>query len=111
MPRPRNLPTNSHRLHYIPEWAERHNLTQADIARDLEVDKSSVSRWFAGGVPTEKWLVPLALLFGVDEVAALFRPPDDDWFVSFLRDRSDEERARIKAILELVFLTDSNHEP
>jgi len=93
----------SPRLHYIPEWAERRGLSQADIARELDVDKSSVSRWFAGSMPTEKWLVPLAALLQVDEIASLFRHPDDDWLERFFRGRSDDERQRIKATLEAAF--------
>lgn len=94
----------SRRLHFLIEWAELRSLTQADISRELDVDKSSVSRWFAGSVPTEKHLFPLAGLLGFeDEPAALFRHPDDDWLARFFRGRDQEERARIRQTLEAAF--------
>lgn len=102
MPRP-SRPPSSHRVHYIVEWAEHRGLIQADIARELGVDKSTVSRWFDGAVPTESYLVGLAELLGADEPAALFRHPDDDWLTRFLRGRSKQERDQIKATLEIAF--------
>lgn len=104
MPRPTSIHAGKqpNRLHYIVEWAERRQLTQADISRELGVDKSSVSRWFAGKIPAEKHLVALAALLIVD-VADLFRDPDEDWLARFFRDRDAAERARIKATLEAAF--------
>jgi hypothetical protein len=90
------------RLHYIVEWAEHRRLIQADISHELDVDKSSVSRWFAGKLPAEKHLLALAALFQV-EVPALFRHPDDDWAARFLRGRNEPELARIRATLEAAF--------
>ena len=104
MPRPTSIHAGKqpHRLHFIVEWAERRQLTQADISRELEVDKSSVSRWFAGTLPAEKHLLALAALLQID-VPALFRHPDDDWLARFLRGRDEAERARIRATLEAAF--------
>lgn len=90
------------RLHYIVERAERRQLSQADISRELEVDKSSVSRWFAGKLPAEKHLLALGILLRVD-ATNLFRHPDEDWLARFSRDRGAAERARIKATLEAAF--------
>lgn len=90
------------RIHFIEEWAERRGLKQADICRALDVDKSTVSRWFDGVLPQVKHLEPLAELFEV-EPNALFRHPDDDWLARFFKERDEEERARIKATLEAAF--------
>ena len=104
MPRPTSIHAGKQpqRLHFIVEWAERRHLTQADISRELEVDKSSVSRWFAGTLPAEKHLLALAALLRID-VPGLFRHPDDDWLARFLRGRDEAERARIRATLEAAF--------
>lgn len=103
MSRPKNA--DLYRFHYIVEWAERRNLTQADITRALHADKSTVSRWFSGSIPSEMYLVPLtALLTGDgDEPAALFRHPDDDWMARLLRGRPADEVSRIKAMIEAAF--------
>jgi transcriptional regulator with XRE-family HTH domain len=91
------------RLHYIAEWAERRHLRQADIVREIGVDKSNVSRWFSGALPSEENIRALAALFELDEPAALFRHPDEDWMARLLRGRSTEERERAKQMLELAF--------
>src|SRR5580765_299335 len=107
MGRPTRIHKNAtpHRFHYIVEWAERRNLTQADISRSLGVDKSTVSRWFSGAIPSEMYLIPLtALLTGDDdEPAALFRHPDDDWLARLVRGRTADEVGRIKAMIDAAF--------
>lgn len=90
------------RLHFIPEWAEKRGLSQADLVREVAADKATVSRWFSGALPSEKYLEPLAALFET-EVAGLFRHPDDDWIARFLQARSAEERERIQAVLNNAF--------
>ena len=89
-------------MHFIVEWAEHRNLTQADVTRALDVDKSSVSRWFAGQLPTEKHLVGLADLFETT-VPGLFRPPHEDWLWRFFQDRQPDEMQRIHNILVNTF--------
>jgi transcriptional regulator with XRE-family HTH domain len=91
------------RLHYIVEWAERRQVRQADIARNLNVDKSTVSRWFDGAIPAEIHLIALAGFLEAGEPAALFRHPDDDWMARFLRGRSADEVRRIRQLLEAAF--------
>jgi transcriptional regulator with XRE-family HTH domain len=105
MPRPARIHAGKQprRLHFIVEWARRRQVKQADIGRDLEVDKSTVSRWFDGTIPSEAHLVALAQFLGADEPTALFRHPDDDWMARFLRGRSEDERRRIRATLETAF--------
>lgn len=91
------------RLHYIPEWAEHRGMNQAAIGQAIGADKSIVSRWFKGAMPSEMYLKALAELFGLDEVTNLFRSPDDDWLSRFFQDRDEEERARIRRTLEAAF--------
>jgi len=88
------------RLHYIPEWASKRRLKQADIAREINADKSNVSRWFNGALPSEDNILRLAALFACDEPADLFRHPDHDWMWGLLRGRSQEEQRRIKETIE-----------
>lgn len=82
---------DSRRIHYIPEWAERRNLSQADIVRETGADKSLVHRWFKGTLPTKEYLDKLADLFAIDR-GALFRPPDEDWLYRFFRDKTEEQK-------------------
>lgn len=90
------------RPHFIPEWAEARNLTQADLAREIEADKSVVSRWFNGTTPGVEWQQKLAALFQC-EPESLFRHPDDDWMSRFFQDRSRDELERMKTMLEAAF--------
>lgn len=90
------------RPHHIPDWAEKAGLSQADMVRELGVDKSVVSRWFSGTTPSRDHQAKLAALFHTDE-EGLFRHPDDDWLARFFRERPREEIERIKATLEAAF--------
>ena len=90
------------RIHLIVEWAEKRNLSQADIVREVGADKSVVSRWFSGSLPSEKYLEPLAGIFHTD-INGLFRHPEDDWMLRFLQERSLEELSRIRTTLEAAF--------
>ena len=91
------------RNHYIPEWAEHRGVSQADITRGIEVDKSTVSRWFANGPISEAHADRLASFLGAGEAAALFNHPLNDWVAKFMQDRTDEERERMKQTLEAAF--------
>lgn len=90
------------RLHFIPEWTKKLNLSQADICRMVGADKSLVSRWFDETVPRQEYLEKLADLFGTD-VHGLFRHPDDDWISKFFRDKTEEEKHRAIDMLRLMF--------
>lgn len=92
------------KTHFIPEWAERRNLKQADIVRELDVDKGVVSRWFGGVIPTEKYLKPLADLLGTS-ITGLFRHPDDDWIAKMFRDRTEEQKEGAIKMLKAFFET------
>ena len=99
----KSKPQVAHRLHFIPEWAEKRNLKQAEIVEETGADKGTVSRWFSGNMPQDKYLDALVSCLAVEDVEALFRHPDDDWIARFLGDRSDEEKERIRAILLAAF--------
>jgi len=90
------------RPHFIVEWADVRGLTQAEIAKEIEADKSLVSRWFAGATPSEDYQNKLAALFHC-EPQSLFRHPDEDWMTKFFKGRRKEEIDRIKATLEAAF--------
>ena len=75
------------RPHFIAEWAEKRGLTQADMAHELDTDKSNVSRWFSGTSPGVKSQAKLAALFHC-EPDDLFRHPDEDWIKRFFQGRS-----------------------
>lgn len=97
-----------HRIHFINEWAEKRNLKQSDIVEELGADKSIISRWFHGSIPSEKYLESLASLMATD-IGGLFRHPDDDWLAGFLRNRNARERERLlKILLENVSNPDNN---
>ncbi len=90
------------RPHFIQEWAELRSLSQADLARELDADKSVISRWYSGTTPGVEYQEKLAALFHCDP-EALFRHPDDDWLSRFFTNRSRDEVERMKAMLEAAF--------
>ncbi len=92
-----------HRFHYIVEWAKRRGVKQADIMRELGVDKSTVSRWFDGTIPVDKHLVALAAYLRAEEPSYLFRDPDDDWMLRLFRGRTKDEIERIQKTIETAF--------
>jgi transcriptional regulator with XRE-family HTH domain len=96
-------PPSAPRIHYILEWAHHRKVKQADISRALDVEKSTVSRWFAGSIPVEEHLIRLAAFLQADEPAALFRHPDDDWLARFFRQRAGIDRKRAIDILKAAF--------
>jgi transcriptional regulator with XRE-family HTH domain len=89
------------RPHHVQAWAEKRGLSQADIAREIGVDKSVVSRWFSGSTPSHSHQQALAGLFHV-EPESLFRDPDEDWISRLLRDATPEERAKVRSVVEMM---------
>jgi transcriptional regulator with XRE-family HTH domain len=90
------------RPHFIDAWAAARGLSQADLARELEADKSVISRWFSGTTPGVEWQERLAALFHC-EPESLFRHPDDDWLAKFFEGRSRAEIEKMKQVLEITF--------
>lgn len=97
-----NQPASREKIHFIEEWSERRGLKRADIARELGADPSLVSRWFAGNIPSEKWLQPLADLLQVDR-SSLFRDPDDDWIARLFRDKTEQQKEAAIEMLRIFF--------
>lgn len=91
-----------HRIHFIPEWAEKRNLRQADIVRELNAEKGLVSKWFRGTLPKVEYLEKLADLMATD-VPGLFRHPDDDWLSQFFRDKTEEQKEQAIDMLKIFF--------
>jgi transcriptional regulator with XRE-family HTH domain len=91
------------RDHFVPEWAEKRNMTQADLVRETGADKSTVSRWFSGNMPRDNHLDALVACFGLEDRESLFRHPDDDWMARFLQGRSEDEKKRIRTMLLAAF--------
>lgn len=77
-------------------------MTQAEIAESLGVDKSTVSKWFDGALPSEGNLPRIAAMFGI-ELDELFMEPGDDWLRTFFERRSEVEIERMKALLAAAF--------
>lgn len=90
------------RPHYIREWMEAKGMRAKDLAEELNLDKSVVSRWLSGATPSAENQEALADFFGCER-DGIFRHPDDDWMARFLRDRDPEEVKKIKRILIELF--------
>ena len=93
------------RPHYVREWAEKFQMSQADIARETGIDKSTISRIFdkrAPSSPQGQTQAKLAALFQT-EPESLFRHPDEDWLAQFFAGRKRDEIERIKQMLETGF--------
>lgn len=78
-------------------------MTQADLTRATGADKGTVSRWYSGNMPRSGHLDALVKCLQLDDREALFRHPDDDWMARFLRGRSDDEKNRIRTMLQAAF--------
>lgn len=90
------------RRQFIKEWAEVRGYSQAELAKELDVDKSQASRWFAGQLPQPRFQEMIAQLFEI-EPEALLRHPDNDWLARFFEGRKADERERIKKTIEAAF--------
>lgn len=98
------------RIHFIPEWAEKCGLSQADIVREIGADKSLVSRWYSGTKPGDEYLRKLAALLvhqdketADPDTNALFRHPDDDWLMKFFKERSQADKEKAIDMLRVMF--------
>lgn len=91
------------RIHFVVEWAELRGKEQKDFAKDGVADKSTVSRWYGGQLPTEDNLNKIAAYLSLDDVTSLFRHPDDDWIRKLLQNRDAREREQIKQTIQIAF--------
>jgi phage repressor protein C with HTH and peptisase S24 domain len=71
-------PHSSNRLHFIPEWMEVRGFTRKEIMEHTGADKSLVSRWFKGSLPSDQYLARLAELFGTEREGLFRRPTRGD---------------------------------
>jgi len=62
--------------HYIADWATRLGKRQIDFVNGLDADKSVVSRWFSGAMPSPANMQTIAAFLGVS-VADLFAAPPE----------------------------------
>lgn len=65
------------RVHFIAEWAKKRGLKQAYIVSETGADKGLVSRWFHGGLPSQRYREILAEIFRIKQ-EALFTNPDNE---------------------------------
>lgn len=70
-------PLPASRIHFIPEWMETRGLSRKDIMDRTGADKSLVSRWFKGSLPSDQYLARLATLFGIEREDLFRRPPSN----------------------------------
>jgi len=98
------------RIHYIAEWAGKLGIKRAEIIEKTGADKSLVSRWFSGTLPTERYLVQIAAIFWEDpedqDVGRLFRDPEDDWIARWFK-RRNRRPDQIQEVLKLMLLLDN----
>jgi hypothetical protein len=69
----------------------------------LPIDKKQVYRWLEGKMPHKDTLDRIAAALRLESPEDLFRHPDEIWIRQLLKDKSDEERERIKATLLTAF--------
>lgn len=100
---PRQRTKQPRRPHFIPEWALAHGIkNQTELAKQLDADKSVVSRWYSGATPSEDYQKKLADLFKCTPTS-LFRHPDDVWVSDFLGRLDADEITRAKGMLSAAF--------
>lgn len=98
------------RPHYVGRLMELRNLTRSQMIEDLAgLDKSILSRWLDEADPStpgKMWTKKLGEYFAVPpdyEPVDIFADPDIDWLYRLLRNRSAEEKDRIRAMIEAAF--------
>lgn len=101
------------RTHYIAEWAAKRGRIQKDFVKNVGADKGTVSRWFAGALPETPYLLKIVAFLELEEIADLFRSPDDNWLtrmfeqrkrlMALLLEREPEELTKIKNMIEAVY--------
>jgi hypothetical protein len=98
------------RPHFLAEWMEHRGIkSQAELAKEIDADKSQISRWLDGdkpSTPSPGWAAKLNAFFGGGgDPVDIFRHPMDDWMAKFLQSRKltpkDLERGR--RMLETMF--------
>lgn len=97
---------------YIAEWMEVQDppITAADLWRATGIDKSTISRWVnnPSQIPHDENMQTLADFFNLDDPASLMRHPDDDWLTRKFRDHDENERRRMRQMIEAAFPSKSS---
>lgn len=98
---------SSRQKHHIPDWAREADKSQAQIGAKTGANKGTVSRWFAGVIPSDKYIAPLAKFLNAPEPKALFHDPQEyRWLQSFREATEgytpDEREETIRAFRSLV---------
>jgi transcriptional regulator with XRE-family HTH domain len=91
------------RPHYLREWMDRCHMKPKDITDATGADKGLISRWLnphQPATPNQHYQQALREALHIDADDGIFRHPDDDWMSRLLQDRPDEERERIRALIE-----------
>ena len=90
------------RPHFLDEWMDAKTVTASQLAAQTGLNKGTISRLLSGTSPQKDTQAKLAKFFGTT-AEALFRHPDEAWFVEFFAARSREEIERMKIVLETAF--------
>lgn len=77
-------------------------MSQAELVRELDVNKGTVSKWCAGALPSEENLLRITAILEI-EPPALFRHPLDDWMTRMFQDRARDELERMIETLKAAF--------
>ena len=96
--------------HYLARLMARQNVTRSDLMKELGIDKSQLSRWLdetRPATPSPEWAHKLGQYFSPgpdeDDFVDIFADPDVQWIAKKLQGRSDEEKARIIAMIDAAF--------
>jgi transcriptional regulator with XRE-family HTH domain len=96
----------AHRIHFISEWLEHRGASQIDLAEAVDVSAGTVSKWCNRSVmPTNENLAAIATFLHI-EPNDLFHDPADDWLARMFKNRSAEEKDKMRTVLETVFPID-----
>lgn len=98
--------------HYLARLMARQNVTRSTLMKELGIDKSQLSRWLhetRPATPSPEWAQKLGQYFSPslddDDFVDIFADPDVQWIAKKLQGRTDEEKARIIAMIDAAFPT------
>lgn len=105
------------RRHCLAEWLEERRMDPMDLLNALNesgaeepIQKSQVYRWLKGQLPHKPTQIRIAAVLNLLDIESgepapelLMRKPEEVWFALKIRNRSEEERERIKQMIELAF--------
>lgn len=103
-PKPKKKPTPLlvAGVHFIGEWIAALGHTQEDVAEKIGVNKSTVSRWCAGGLPELDNVLKIADVLG-REPNDLFHHPKEVWLLETYRSKDDKDKKRLEIAVSNTF--------